>query len=143
MLYFIKLTSLNSTKCESIQIRFTVFGSLKGVEPLVQKGKRIGQFLRQSNAFLEGIDPSFMNSVTGSICRAKCSNILQDNIVRANIHCEGIACTRSLNIDLKSWKVKKDSIYYLYEYYKNLINPLFSKVMPVFYLMQALSMFML
>ncbi len=27
---------------------------------------------------LNGADPSFINSVTGSICRAKCSNILQD-----------------------------------------------------------------
>ena len=27
---------------------------------------------------LNGADPSFMNSVTGSVCRAKCSNILQD-----------------------------------------------------------------
>ena len=26
---------------------------------------------------LNGADPSFMNSVTGSVCRAKCSNILQ------------------------------------------------------------------
>ncbi len=27
---------------------------------------------------LNRADPSFMNSVTGSVCRAKCSNILQD-----------------------------------------------------------------
>jgi hypothetical protein len=27
---------------------------------------------------LNGADPSFMNSVTGSVCRAKCSKILKD-----------------------------------------------------------------
>jgi hypothetical protein len=27
---------------------------------------------------LNGVDLSFINSVTGSVCRAKCSNILQD-----------------------------------------------------------------
>jgi hypothetical protein len=28
---------------------------------------------------LNGVDPSFKNSITGSTCRAKCSNILHDN----------------------------------------------------------------
>ena len=28
---------------------------------------------------LNGVDPSCMNSITGSTCRAKCSNILHDN----------------------------------------------------------------
>jgi hypothetical protein len=27
---------------------------------------------------LQRVDPSFINSVTGSVCRAKCSNILQE-----------------------------------------------------------------
>ncbi len=36
---------------------------------------------------LNGADPSFINSLTGSVCRAKCSNILQDiNILEASDH---------------------------------------------------------
>jgi hypothetical protein len=31
---------------------------------------------------MNGADQSFMNSVTGSIRRAKCSNILQDTLKR-------------------------------------------------------------
>jgi hypothetical protein len=34
---------------------------------------------------LNGADPSFMNSVTGSVCRAKCSNILQDTRIETAV----------------------------------------------------------
>jgi hypothetical protein len=75
----------------------------KGVEPLVQRGSRsahfgakvapslrgrirvlwtelLDLFVEQSAQLtLQRADLSFMNSVTGSICRAKCSNILHDN----------------------------------------------------------------
>jgi hypothetical protein len=45
------------------------------------KGKRISLVLGTKVAlFLNEAHPSFMNSVTGSTCRAKCSNILHDSI---------------------------------------------------------------
>ena len=34
---------------------------------------------------LNGVDLGCMNSITGSTCRAKCSNILHDTIVALNI----------------------------------------------------------
>jgi hypothetical protein len=32
---------------------------------------------------LNGVDPSCMNSITGSTCRAKCSNILHDKFTHS------------------------------------------------------------
>ncbi len=52
-------------------------GLIKGWSCL-SKGKADLPVLVQSGAFLQRADPSFMNSVTGSVCRAKCSNVLQD-----------------------------------------------------------------
>jgi hypothetical protein len=57
---------------------------LEGVEPLLQKESRSGYFGAKMVPSLNGVDPSFMNSVTGSVCRAECSNILQDNITIVN-----------------------------------------------------------
>jgi hypothetical protein len=51
---------------------------LKGVElPFHQKGGS-ASFGAKMVLSLNGVDPSCMNSITGSACRAKCSNILHD-----------------------------------------------------------------
>jgi hypothetical protein len=51
---------------------------LEGVEPLLQKETGSASFGAKVVPPLNGVDLSFMNSVTGSVCRAKCSNISQD-----------------------------------------------------------------
>ncbi len=51
---------------------------LEGVEPLIQMESRSANLGAKLALSLNGADPSFMNSVTGFVCRAKCSNILQD-----------------------------------------------------------------
>jgi hypothetical protein len=38
---------------------------------------------------LNGADLSFMNSVTGSVCRAKCSNIIQDKKISSKLLISG------------------------------------------------------
>jgi hypothetical protein len=48
------------------------------VELLVQKESGSASFGAKVVPSLQMVNPSFMNSVTGSVCRAKCSNILQD-----------------------------------------------------------------
>ncbi len=47
----------------------------RGVEPLLQKESRSASFGAKVAPSLNGADLSFVNSVTGSACRAKCSNI--------------------------------------------------------------------
>ncbi len=59
---------------------------LEGVELFLQKESGSGKFRRQVVPSFNGADLSFMNSVTGSVCRAKCSNILQD-IMSAKLEC--------------------------------------------------------
>ncbi len=52
---------------------------MKGVDLLLQKGKRICLFWHKKMvSCLWRADPSFMNSVTGSSNVEKCSNIQQD-----------------------------------------------------------------
>jgi hypothetical protein len=53
---------------------------LEGVELLIQMESRSANFGAKLGPSLNGADPSFINSVTGSVCRAKCSNILQDRM---------------------------------------------------------------
>jgi len=48
------------------------------VEPLLQKESGSASFGVKVLPSLTGVNPSFMNSVTVSACRAKCSNILHD-----------------------------------------------------------------
>jgi hypothetical protein len=55
----------------------------EGVEPLIQMKSRSANFGTELVPFLNGVDRSFMNSVTGSVCRAKCLHILQDTNVSA------------------------------------------------------------
>ncbi len=55
-----------------------VYFKIEGVELLVQKESGSARFGTKVAPFLQRADMSFMNSVAGSICRAKCSNILQD-----------------------------------------------------------------
>ncbi len=51
---------------------------LEGVELLFhQKGESAGLCAKMALS-LNGVDPGCMNPVTGSTCRAKCSNILHD-----------------------------------------------------------------
>jgi hypothetical protein len=51
---------------------------LEWVEPLFPKESGSAIFGAKVVPSFNGADLSFMNSVTGSVCRAKCSNILQD-----------------------------------------------------------------
>jgi hypothetical protein len=51
---------------------------------------------------LNGADPSFMNSVTGSVCRAKCSNILQDiilSVVRQRVVMLSVFMMRDIRLE--------------------------------------------
>ena len=57
-----------------------VYFKIEGVEQLVQKESRSASFGTKMAPSLQRADLSFMNSVTGSVCRAVCSNILQDII---------------------------------------------------------------
>jgi hypothetical protein len=55
---------------------------LEGVELLFhQKGGSASLGAKMSLS-LNGVDPSCMNSITGSTCRAKCSNILHDKKIK-------------------------------------------------------------
>ncbi len=56
-----------------------VYFKIEGMELLVQKESGSASFGAKVVPSLQRVDLSFMNSVTGSVCRAKCSNILQDN----------------------------------------------------------------
>ncbi len=51
---------------------------LEGLEPLIQMESRSTNFGTKLAPSLNGADLSFVNSVTGSVCRAKCSNTVQD-----------------------------------------------------------------
>ena len=51
---------------------------LEGVELLFQQKGGSASFGAKVALSLNGEDPSCMNSITGSTCKAKCSNILHD-----------------------------------------------------------------
>ncbi len=51
---------------------------LERVELLLQKATGLASFGAKVAPSLNGVDLSFMNSVIGSVCREKCSNISQD-----------------------------------------------------------------
>jgi hypothetical protein len=51
---------------------------LEGVELLFQQKGGLASFGAKVALSLNGVDLSCMNSITGSTCRAKCSNILHD-----------------------------------------------------------------
>jgi hypothetical protein len=76
-MYFIKLTSLYSTKYESIQIKNTQ-SSIKGGGAAFPKGKQISQFWHKVVPSLNGVDPSLYTQLLDPTSRAKCSNILHD-----------------------------------------------------------------
>ncbi len=68
-------------------------GLIKGVEMHVQMESRSICFVEKVASSLQRADLSFMNSVTRSVCRAKCTYILQDtykdstfNNLTYNIH---------------------------------------------------------
>jgi hypothetical protein len=52
----------------------------RGGEPLLQKESDSDSFGTKVAPSLNGADPSFMNSVTVSDCRAKCSNIVSNTL---------------------------------------------------------------
>jgi hypothetical protein len=52
---------------------------LEGVELLFYQKGESASFGAKMALSLNGVDPSCMNSITGSTCRANCSNILHDN----------------------------------------------------------------
>ncbi len=52
---------------------------LEGVEVRIQMETRPANFCAKLVPSLNGANLSFINSVTGSVCRGNCSNILQDN----------------------------------------------------------------
>jgi hypothetical protein len=51
---------------------------LEGVALLFQKESGSASFGPKVVLSLNGVDPSYMKSITGSNCRTKCSNILHD-----------------------------------------------------------------
>jgi hypothetical protein len=51
---------------------------LNGVELLFHQKGRSASFGSKMALSLNGVDLGYMNSITGSTCRAKCSNILHD-----------------------------------------------------------------
>ncbi len=51
---------------------------LVGVELLLNQKGGSASLGAQMVLSLNGVDPGCMNSITGSTCRAKCSNILHD-----------------------------------------------------------------
>jgi hypothetical protein len=53
---------------------------LEGVELLFHQKGGSASFGTKNGLSLNGVDPGCMNSITGSTCRAKCSNILRDTI---------------------------------------------------------------
>ncbi len=55
-----------------------VYFKIEGVELLVQKESISASVGAKVVPSLQRADPSYISSVTGSICRAKCSHILQD-----------------------------------------------------------------
>ncbi len=55
---------------------------LEGEKLLFQQKGGSASFGAKVALSLNGVDPNCMNSITGSTCRAKCSNILHDNINR-------------------------------------------------------------
>jgi hypothetical protein len=51
---------------------------LEGVELLFHQKGGSARYVTKMALSLIGVDPDCMNPITGSICRAKCSNILHD-----------------------------------------------------------------
>ncbi len=56
------------------------YPDLEGAELLFHQKGGSSSFGAKMALSLNGVDPSCMNSITGSTCRAKCSNILHDNV---------------------------------------------------------------
>jgi hypothetical protein len=56
---------------------------LEGVELLFHQNGGSASFGPKMALPLTGVDPSCVNSITGSTCRAKCSNILYDTVLMA------------------------------------------------------------
>ncbi len=52
---------------------------LEGVEFLFHQKGESASFGAKMALSLNGVDPGCMNPITGSTCRAKCSNILHDS----------------------------------------------------------------
>jgi hypothetical protein len=71
---------MNSTTCESSWIR-KPDPVLEGVELLFHRKGGSASFGAKMVLSLNGVDPSCMNSITGSTCRAKYSNILHDTAI--------------------------------------------------------------
>jgi hypothetical protein len=55
---------------------------LEGEELLFNRNEGSASFGAKMSLSLNGVDPGCMNPITGSTCRAKCSNILQDRNIR-------------------------------------------------------------
>jgi hypothetical protein len=60
---------------------------LEGVELLFHQKGGSASFGAKMAVSLNGVDPGCMNSITGSNCRAKCSNILHDTPVNLLLFC--------------------------------------------------------
>ncbi len=73
---------------------------LEGVELLFHQKGGSASFGTKIALSLNGADPSCMNSITGSTCRAKCSNILHDN---SYVFIQLILCYGNRTISQK-WK---------------------------------------
>jgi hypothetical protein len=60
---------------------------LEGVELLFHQKGGSASFGAKMVLSLNGVDPSCMNSITGSTCRANCSNILHDSGMSVTLQC--------------------------------------------------------
>ncbi len=73
---------------------------LEGVELLFHQKCGSASFGAKMALFLNGVDPSCMNSITGSTCRAKCSNILHDS----HLNCLGLIRKNKLPVSVTRWQ---------------------------------------
>ena len=58
---------------------------LEGVELLLHHKGGLASFGTKMVLSLNGVDPGCMNQITWSTCRAKCSNILHDQLYKQNV----------------------------------------------------------
>jgi hypothetical protein len=57
------------------------YPDLEGVELIIHQKGGSASFGGKIVLSLNGVDPGCMNPITGSTCRAKCSNILHDMLL--------------------------------------------------------------
>jgi hypothetical protein len=81
---------------------------LEGVEQLIQKESGLATFGAKLAPSLNGADPSFMNSVTGSVCRGKVLKYLTGYNYESSVLPLYYQCKTSLCVSLQivSYRVR-------------------------------------